>query len=264
MCCFTVTTPPGLFARLFQRPVHVSATRIFARMLEPGQQALAYSMNLDAAAPVAMVLPLPVAIGSGDDALQFVDLSAHPRMFVELHELFEFQPVAAARGGARLGGPSRQTLVVHCVGSFVASYVPSRADFDRLDPRFRLPAVLFDAVPNYADYGFAVFQLDSGKSTVHPMAFKFASRDATRLFFPTVHVHDGQFHARAKFDHALYYQTPRCPKLPKTVPFGSFDNDAVAWRAPGRDYAGLVVSGQPMVRRTLHGRQPNHDTWIPA
>lgn len=264
MCCFTVSTPLGLFARWFQRPVHVSATRIFARMLDPGVQALAYSMNLQAAAPVAMVLPLPVSPGSGEDALQFIDLSAHARMFIELHELFEFQPVAAARGGLRLSGSSRSTLLVHRVGSFIASYVPTRADFDRLDPRFRLPAALFDAVPHYADYGFAVFQLDAGKSTVHPMAFKFASRDATRLFFPTVHVHDGRFHPRARFDHALYYQTPRCHQLPSTVPFGMFDADAVAWRAPGRDYAGLVASGQPMVRRTLHGRCPNQDTWIPA
>lgn len=264
MCCFTAAAAPGLFARLFQRPIHVSWTRIFARMREPGVQALAYSMNLDAAASVAMVLPLPVAIGSGEAALQFIDLSAHSRMFFELQELFEFQPVAAARGGFQVAEQPRQTLVVHRVGSFVASYVPTRADFDRLDPRFRLPSALFDAVPHYADYGFAVFQLEPGKSTVHPMAFTFKSRAATQIFFPTVHVHDGRFHQRALFDHALYYQTPRCREQPTTVPVGSFEGDAVAWRPAGRDYAGLVVPGQPMVRRTLHGRFPNQDTWIAA
>ncbi len=111
---------------------------------------------------------------------------------------------------------------------YVASFVPSVADFVRLDPRFRLPEVLFDAVPHYADYGFAVFQLAPGKVTVHPMALRFPTRDPDRLFFPTVHVHDGRFHAKAKFDHALYFQTPRCTTVQPVMPFGMFESDAVS------------------------------------
>ena len=38
------------------------------------------------------------------------------------------------------------------------------------------------------------------------MAFEFPTRDAARLFFPTVHVHDGSFHPMAHFDHSLYCQ----------------------------------------------------------
>ena len=37
--------------------------------------------------------------------------------------------------------------------------------------------VLFDAVPHYADHGFAVFQLEPGNVTVHPMALTFPTRD---------------------------------------------------------------------------------------
>ena len=72
-----------------------------------------------------------------------------------------------------------------------------RADFARLDERFRLPEVLFDAVPHYVDYGFAVFQLRPGNVTVHPMALTFPTRAPDRLFFPTVHVHDGASGRRA-------------------------------------------------------------------
>ena len=264
MCCFSVATPVGWLARLFERPVHVSATNIFARMAAPGVQALAYSMNLTTRQPVAMVLPLPVLPGSGEDAVRFVDLSAHPQMFVQLAQLFEIAQPLARKGGFQL--PSRQapTLVVHKVGSFVASYVPTRADFARLDPRFRMPDVLFDAVPHYADHGFAVFQLEPGTVTVHPMALTFPTRDPSRLFFPTVHVHDGRFHAKAKFDHALYYQTPRCTAIPDTVPYGAFENDAVGWMPPKKDYAGLVVAEQPVLRRTLRGKLPNADTWVTA
>lgn len=41
--------------------------------------------------------------------------------------------------------------------------------------------------------------------TVHPMAFSFP-RAGKELFFPTVHVHDGQVHDTAQFDHTLYCQ----------------------------------------------------------
>jgi hypothetical protein len=92
-------------------------------------------MNLTARVPIAMVLPLPVAPDTGEDGVRFVDLAAEPRMFAELHELFEPPQLAARRGGLSLSPPTRRTLVVHRVGSFVASYVPTPADFGRLDAR---------------------------------------------------------------------------------------------------------------------------------
>ncbi|MEO7094881.1 MAG: hypothetical protein ABI175_16600 [Polyangiales bacterium] len=264
MCCFSVATPIGLVARLFQRPVHVSATNILARMIAPGVQGLAYSMNLETAQEIAMVLPLPVVPGSGDDAVAFVDLAKDHAMFSHLAMLFEVMQPLAAKGGFQFRSAVPKRLVVHQVGSFIASYVPSRADFARLDPRFRLPDVLFDAVPHYADYGFAVFQLAPGKVTVHPMALKFPTRTPEKLFFPTVHVHDGRFHAKAKFDHALYYQTPRCTKPGELMPFAMFEGDGLGWSAPTKDYAGLVVPAQAMLRRTLRGKHANEDTWIAA
>jgi hypothetical protein len=264
MCCFSVATPIGLIARLFQRPVHVSATNILARMLAPGIQGLAYSMNLDTKQEIAMVLPLPVVPGSGDDAVTFVDLSKDHNMFGQLAMLFEVMQPLASKGGFATRQSAPQRLVVHRVGSFIASYVPARADFSRLDPRFRLPDVLFDAVPAYADYGFAVFQLAPGKVTVHPMALKFPTREPGRLFFPTVHVHDGRFHATARFDHALYYQTPRCTEVGDLMPHAMFEGDALGWAAPSKDYEGLVIPAQAMLRRALRGKLANEDTWIAA
>jgi hypothetical protein len=268
MCCFSVASPIGLVARLFSAltpPVHVSATNIFARMLPDGVQALAYSMNLDTKQPVAMILPLPVVPGSGEDAVKFVSLEKHPRMFERLHGLFEFLQPAARKGGLSLSiSLPRQKLVVHEVGSFIASYVPARADFTRLDERFRIPDVLFDAVPAYADYGFAVFQFAPGKKTVHPMAMTFPTRAPDRLFFPTVHVHDGTFKPKAKFDHALYYQTKRRTQVGEYVPYGAFENDAVAWTLSNESFEGLLEPGDAILRRTLRKRLPNADVWIAA
>ena len=53
MCCFS-------------RPViRVSQTNIFARSSEHGRHKVAYRMNLDTREDLAMILPIPVAHGSG-------------------------------------------------------------------------------------------------------------------------------------------------------------------------------------------------------
>ena len=59
-------------------------------------------------------------------------------------------------------------------------------------------------------------------------------------------------------------QTPRCTQIPNTAPYGAFENDAVGWMAPQKDYAGLVTAEQPMLRRTLRGKLDNADTWVAA
>jgi len=103
------------------------------------------------------------------------------------------------------------TASIDCLGAFDASFVPSADDFDRLDPRFRLPSGVRDALPQYADYGFAVFKLRDTAGAVkgaHPMAFEFETRMPQALFLPTVHVHDGSLHAAARFDHIAYLQGP--------------------------------------------------------
>lgn len=251
MCCFSVASPVGWFQRLFEPRVHVSKTNIFARMIAPGVQGLAYGMNLKTTREIAMVLPLPVVPGSGENAVTFVDLHEHSTMFDDLAALFYVLPPLARKGGLSRSFSPAPKLVVHKVGSFIASYVPTRADFVRLDERFRLPEVLFDAVPAYADHGFAVFQLEPGNVTVHPMAMTFPTREPQRLFFPTVHVHDGTFHATAKFDHALYYQRE-----------GGTAADLVSPMKPRKDYAGLVDPTLPVIRRSLQARLPNEDHWI--
>ena len=107
--------------------------------------------------------------------------------------------------------------MVHDVGEFEASFVPTPADFNRLDERFRLPRSVWSALPDYADYGFAVFKLPPealwllhapprGWTELPPDGVRLPRRNPSALFFPTVHVHDGAVHAEADFDHTLYMQ----------------------------------------------------------
>ena len=185
---------------------HVSATHIFARRVD-GQQVVAYEMNLSTPTETAMVLPVPVLRGTGEDALRFINLERYTSFFDDLDELFA--PEREHFYGADYDGPMEvlEMLEVHNVGSFEASYVPTAADFQRLDPRFRLPPGIWDSLPAINDYGFAVFKLAAGKEArIHPMAFTFPTRWPDKIVFPTIHVHDGSVHETAQFDHRLFCQ----------------------------------------------------------
>jgi hypothetical protein len=193
---------------IFSRPVSfVGSTCIYARGHE-AEQFLVYAMDFAAADELAMILPLPVVSGATEASVRFVDLSGYATFFDDMRRAF---PMPQALDHLMFSGaapPPQKALVVHQVGSFEASFAPAVADLQRLDPRFRLPDVS-KLLPLYADFGFAVFKLKaSARKKIHPMAFAFERRDRDRLFFPTVHVHDGAVHDAAVFDHELYCQTP--------------------------------------------------------
>ena len=70
---------------VFSQPVEsVTRTRIFARRHTPGRQLLVYAMQYRAAGELAMILPLPVPAGCGEDAVRFLDLSGHTSFFADL------------------------------------------------------------------------------------------------------------------------------------------------------------------------------------
>ncbi len=265
MCCFSpVAAAPSFLARLFsKRPeLSVSETSLFARMEGSGEQVLVYSMKLTVAGDVAMVLPLPVVTGLGDGALTFVDLQAHAGFFADLEALFAMMEPLAKGGSGLRQSRSQPKLVVHEVGAFEASYVPTRRDFSRLDERFRIPDAVWDGLGRYDDFGFAVFRLAPGKKKhIHPMAFRFRTRDPSQLFFPTVHVHDGKVHPTADFDHTLYYQdTGLDPTGPRR---DDVAGDPVSAMTAVKDFKGLVRAGEYVAKRTLHGDLPNVDTRVP-
>jgi hypothetical protein len=197
MCCFTGAVES------------VNNTNLFARSVEKGRQLLVYSMNFRAKADLAMILPLPVPPGSPEDAVRFIDLKGYPEFFTDLKRGFP-EPILrgppAGSGGEPTSVAKSAPLEVVQVGEFEASFVPTVKDFVRLDARFRLPDQAWDALPACKDYGFAVFKLKKETSSPHPMAFEFPRADAKRIFFPTVHIHDGQVHGKAVFDHTLYCQ----------------------------------------------------------
>lgn len=247
MCCFS-------------RPVtFVSDTCIFARLTRLNQQLLAYSMRVGAPEELAMILPIPVAAGTPEEGVTFINLQKYPSLFADLDKGFEPKSLSVDNyaAGSRTFA---STLKVEHVGSFVASFVPTVHDFGRLDPRFRLPDATWKRLRQYETFGFAVFQLKKGAGPVHPMAFAFPTARPDRLFFPTAHIHDGEVHPKAHFDHSLFCQAG---KIALRSLF-SWDES----QAPADNFVtiertqGLVTPLQHVRRRRLVGNLPNEDTWL--
>ena len=256
----------------------VADTRIFARRAENGRQVLVYQMRYAARRPVAMILPIPVSRQTGSGPLvQFVSLKHYADFFEDMNRAFPVPPSSMPPGAVSASAPQRAgVLRVENIGDFVASFVPTIADFRRLDKRFVLPEKTWAKIPAYADYGFAVFQLKAAPNagqSVHPMAFSFASRSAHSLFFPTVHIHDEQVHPYEKFDHQLFYQMEptrrllgllpvRTAAVPKNAEDVSFSSVAFGNVMNVARTKGLVGAKQKGIKARLYGSLPNTDTWV--
>lgn len=248
MCCFS-------------RPVEsVSSTNIFVRDAGAGRQFLVYSMNYLASEDLAMVLPLPVAAGSAEDAVKFINLHDYQDFFKDLKSGFPEESNAVSRSRSRSGPmPAAARLIVVNVGSFEASFVPQIKDFSRLDARFRLPDGVWEKLPAYAKFGFAVFKLRKDSDSVHPMALSFPRADPNKLFFPTVHIHDGKVHESARFDHSLYAQV------------GSQYRRVSEWRESPqsaqsfmrvKESQGLIDGNSHCYLKQLKGNLKNQDTYV--
>ncbi len=248
MCCFS------------QSVKYVHATNIFARSGANGRQWLVYSMEYEAKTDLSMVLPIPVKAGSGENAVEFIDLKEYESFFADLLKGFPMKMDSGGIGCSKSAEKSAAgaKLPVVQVGNFEASYVPTIKDFDRLDERFRLPPGSWSKLPGYRNFGFAVFKLKAGETKVHPMAFSFPRANPAELFFPTVHIHDGLVHEQAFFDHVLYCQRDpadkwrvtdwrESPKLAKT--FVKLDSTK-----------GIVTGEQHCFQLRMRGTLKNEDT----
>ncbi len=207
---------------------NVSSTQIFAR-LDGKRQYIVYTMSIQSERDVAMILPIPIEVVSGgnnEDAVDFVNLEGYPNLFEHLAAGFVKNRLLSSRSRSA-------NLKVHEVGKYIASFVPSIQDFDRLAEGFRLKADVWNEMQEYKDWGFAVFQLKTpGKDKVdfHPFAFSFPTRFQDRVYFPTKHLHDGTVPTSCRFDHVLYLQG--------TEP-------EVGWsksHGPARDFVNLSIS----------------------
>ena len=244
----------------FSQPVtYVADTSIFCRMGAKGNQVVIYSMTIEASNDLAMVLPVPVAEQRNEESVQFVDLSNYPKFFTQLDRGFP-QNSFGNFGDTPKAQPARSTLEVKQVGSYSASFVPTVDDFDRLEPAFRIPSDTWKELPEFSGYGFVVFKLRQGKHRVHPMAFAYPARDKSRIVFPTVHIHDGEVHQKAEFDHSLYCQSTsgdvKMNWQESLAPMGRYILAPAA--------KGLIRGNEHCYKLSMMGELDNSDVEVPA
>jgi hypothetical protein len=249
MCCFS------------QKVDVVADTNIFARASAEGRQYLVYSMRFKAASDLAMILPIPTPRNSPDDAVKFLNLEKYPRFFDDLRKGFPLPRAEKGRGEPKDDKPPpKAKLEVVEVGSYVASFVPSVKDFARLDEQFRLPDGVWDRLPQYKEWGFAVFKLkkpEKGEQQVHPMAFEFPRANKAHLFFPTVHIHDGTVPAKAGFDHSLFCQ------VEGGGPMGWEETPGLAVEFMAvKEALGIVDGGMHVSRKLMKGTFDNKDVAV--
>ena len=245
MCCIT------------PRVERVSNTNLFARLSGKGTQFLVYQMTYEAKNPVAMILPIPVALPAHENAVRFLNLKPYPTFFRDCYAAFP-APMTFGRGNSAKDdehiSKAAEPIRVETVGDFEASFVPSQRDFHRIDSRFRISKAAFQKLPQYRDYGFVVFQFKETHGTPHPMAFEFPTRDTNHLYFPTVHIHDGLVHPREHFDHMLYYQGGGVEGMRST---GAAHKHIAIEKTLG------IVEGKTVLQRIpLDGFLPNQDWWL--
>ncbi len=251
------------------RVSHLGGTKIFARLTvndaDEIAQYLVYSMSVSTDSEVAMILPLPVS-SQVEDALDFIPLNGYPEFFEDMEKGFPTPIVGLGKGIVGDAGSTRIKLEVQSVGDFIASFVPTLADFDRLDARFRLPAATWNQLPQYSDWGFAVFQLKESPAgqpsangtarRIHPMAFQFPTEMDEGLYFPTLHIHDGQVNASAEFDHTLYFQGDEFQHFAEQIS----PNNADAFMKVD-ETMGIVQGGIVCGKRSIVGINANEDTY---
>ncbi len=246
MCCFS-------------KPVeYVADTNIFARAAKNGGQFLVYSMRFQAGEDLAMILPIPTPKASAEDAVKFLNLEKYESFFDDMQKGF---PVPAAnKDGRPLAGGLGGVLPVVEVGKYEASFVPAIKDFARLDARFRLPMSIWDKLPQYAEFGFAVFKLTKPKEDVqkvHPMAFEFPRAIKDMLFFPTVHIHDGSVPAKAEFDHSLFCQVEGEAPLKWEESPGLADSFMKV-----KETQGIIEGNAHVYKKVMKGKFENRDVAV--
>jgi hypothetical protein len=255
----------------------VRNTKIFARITPTGDQWLVYSMAYRSKSLNAMILPLPVAKGAGDQAVEFPTPAPWKNFFFDLEHAFPplrtWSDLLPKSSVTPTDARVDVKLEVHDLGTAIASYVPSQKDFDRIDPMFRIAPEIWKQIPQYEDFGFAVIQLKSLEAELLPLVMRFPSRDPKKIFFPTLHIHDGQVHPTEQFDHWLYTQEPLFDRYCGQYLGENAVDPTTSWIRSAQPIAKTIRSKsygesiEPRLlvhRQRLAGELPNEDHWLEA
>jgi hypothetical protein len=235
--------------------------RFLPAMPVPEKQFLVYSMNYRVGEDLAMVLPLPVPVGSKEDAVQFIDLHGYGEFFADLQSGF---PVAASDKRR----PLSRSMPSHC-RQRRSRWFRSAASKRRLCRRsktlrasmlgFACRTGFGTSCPPTKSRGLRCSSCARMPARCIRWRLRFLAPIASKLFFPTVHIHDGKVHDTAHFDHSLYCQVGS--QYGKTTGWEETPQLASAFVKVAAT-KGIVDGSAHCYRKTILGNQKNQDTWL--
>ena len=196
-------------------------------------QLIVYSANVDSAANTnAFILPV---YNPGNDYRKIIplDFSGLPDFFSDVENIFErWFPKLRSRSlgmtnSANYSLQSDSILVVHKVGDYKFSIMPSKMDFNRLDrSQLNINPMAKTAIDVHSDdYSFIVYQFfQKGQIEITPFGYLCEPCREHAMILPTIHghPHDGtptdglgyvpnmyvsyksDFEDQAEFDHEIY------------------------------------------------------------
>jgi hypothetical protein len=221
----------------------VSNTRIFARP-ENGQEFLAYQFDFAADGPIALTMPLPTPPGTTADAVKFTDLSGYPEFFVDMEKGFPYaRDVTGANRKMRAGTPN----------AYEGFFYPTLQDLSGLEEDLRIPDEVWSQLVEYNDFGFAVVKISPDVHPFYPLALQFPMRNPNLLYFPTLHIRNGQAPEEVNFDHDLFCQARAGWLRTYDIASSFMDID----RANG-----VIDPGERVSRMTVQGMHPNSDILV--
>lgn len=217
-------------------------THIFARATPNSTQYLVYQMDYAADEDIALILPLPTPPNTARDAVRFIDLVNYRDFFLDIEKGFPY-----TRGVPAVRGKTRDDARAE------ASFLPSAAAFSELEAHFRIPQTTWDQLPEYHDFGFAVFKIRARTPLRSPLALEFPTRNPNLLYFPTLQIRDGAAPEEVNFDLDLFCQA-RAGWLRTYDVASSFMDIQKA--------QGILDPGERVSRMTVQGMHPNSDILV--
>jgi len=250
---------------LFNESVEeVHNTSLFACLNNArNRQLLIYSNSVENSNKYnAMVLPVP-----NPHTITLHDMTSASKFFPDLEKCFK-PPASYARSLGAKHFDANSKLVVHDVGSYLISIVPSINDFSRLRTEtfdFNLSENLKTFLAHYDhNFGYLVCRLKMGNVGYSPIAYSHNVLTPNELFYPTTHYHsdkavvfyDGM---EGDWDHNIYAPNMEFVNMPvdsidKAYVNPYFGNIKIGFDFPNQYNA--------INRVVVTGNHPNRDVII--
>jgi hypothetical protein len=256
------------------RPARLQAARFFCTVRNR-RHVLVCELDVESAAPNAVVVPIPAA--PGENPIEKIDPKEFPlawdgrrRFFDELFFHFIEPPIARAGGGQAFLTTGSGVKIEPwrafqgiTVPSDAAEILDSAQNIAGLEPTLRPPPEILELLARrYPGFPIALCRLPAGVAQAL-VAVSFAPRDESRIFYSLLQVTDGKTaEPMAVYKHNLFGQGVVLDerRFSFMQPAKTAGPGPLA-ASPDWPFPSFVEAWAPVDLAFRRGSQPNEDLW---